>query len=122
MDDVLVRAVYNGSTWDVWVIDDVNLSELQSSPVDTEGFVQTSDGSGGFSHVSDVTFNSTNGFLFGNNPDIEAVSFVVGTSNEADSTIIALGSANVFETGISGQVFGDSNEIAGDDSKTIVGQ
>ena len=117
MDNVLVRAIYNGSTWDVWVIDNVNLSELQSSPVDTDGLIQVSDGSGGFTYVPNYTASETIGFVLGNNPDIEAESFVVGSSNTADSYVIIIGgSYNTFATGIRGIVLGNNNEINGDKS------
>lgn len=119
LDDVLIRAIYNGTTWDVWVIDDIDISGLQSDPVLLPDYIQVSNGTGGFTYVPDITINETTGVSFGANADITALSFVVGDNNEADSPVIIHGSTNVIATGCSAQVMGDLNTINGDDTITI---
>ena len=123
LSDAIIKAAYDGTDWNVWIVDDVDLTGLQSSPVASEGYIQISDGKGGFTSVPNYRMGMTTGFILGDNPDIEAASFVVGASNTADVPVRILGSNNTFSTGKSGgksgQVIGDSNDISGDDSITI---
>ena len=119
LSDAIIKAAYDGTDWNVWIVDDVDLTGLQSSPVASEGYIQISDGKGGFTSVPNYRMGMTTGFILGDNPDIEAASFVVGASNTADVPVRILGSNNTFSTGKSGRVMGDSNDISGDNSFTI---
>lgn len=120
LSDAIIKAAYDGTDWNVWIVDDVDLTGLQSSPVASEGYIQVSDGKGGFTSVETATLSITTGFIIGGaNPNIEAPSFVVGALNTTDVPVIILGDKNTFSTGISGQVYGYNNDVSGDNSITI---
>ena len=111
IEECLIRAIYNGSTWDVWVVDNLNFTALQSHPTTEANWVQTSDGSGGFLNGG-ATLSAAEGFILGHTNTAVVASFIFGHNN----VISGASSAFIFGTDNSiggGFVLGDDNTNTG---------
>ena len=115
LEDMLIICSYNGTDWNVWVIEDINVSNLQSSPPDTANFIQISDGLGGFSHIDGYTLSATDGLVFGTGNTITAPSFIGGNNNTGTQGFI-FGSDNTFNVSNSVRLLvGCNNTVLGDE-------